>query len=730
MKINIKPVKGQYQQYLVNKIYRITLFSESLVRVEYVKNGNFDDELPILIEANFPNKVRHKINTKNNFFVLTTQYFKLKIFPDGNPFDLHNLFLVIFDSYNGKDICWHPGVVDKDNLGGAMLDLYKYPQGKTNERFHEGLISPNGYFVYRNICEFLWDKNINWIKKRKEYEFQDYFLFAYGKDYKKAFLDFVNLFGRIPLLPKWAFGFWYSKWCRFDEKKIFEIINKYKELDIPIDVFMIDTDWRKNGWNGYDWNKELFYDPNSFIKKLKQMDVHIGLNDHPGYGVADELPPDDTYREKIKSHLPEIKEYRCIWNDKRYVEVWSKEIFTKFLSDGIDFWWVDGWGPVFPQPGSIPDFSSQLWLNKIYFESAKNVGDNRRPMILSRWGGIGSHKYPVQFSGDTYSTFETLKYEISFTHKGGNVGAVYWSHDIGGFLGGKIQDDLYIRWIEFGCFSPIFRTHSSGGPREPWEYSQQALKIFKKYTKIRYALFPYLYSLSRECYDKGISIFRGLYIEYPQDKNTYVYEEEYLIGSSLLVIPAYGPGKVFVRDAYYPKDVWISLETKDFVIGPCKKLIRIPIDLIPVYVRLGAIIPTFLPKENLSKEITNLEFNIFPAKEVTEFYYYEDDGLTENYLKDEYLFQKVYVEKNKNTVFIKIYPSEGKYSGCRDEIFYSCNVFLDKYKVKEVKTNLSCKTKITNRIFSQTVSSKFKFLRIEFGNLSRYKLIEVIINLG
>ena len=177
-KLSTIPVK-----YVINNNYRLTLYSSSLVRAEYSKNGLWDEENPIILDPTFNENVPHKLKEKGQFIIISTDYFELKILPDGKPFDIGNLYFTV----KGKKITWQPGIVDTDNLGGAMLDLYKYPAGKSNEKFSEGLISKNGYFIFRNHCEFLWDNKKNWIKKKSDWPTQDWYMFGYGNDYKKAF---------------------------------------------------------------------------------------------------------------------------------------------------------------------------------------------------------------------------------------------------------------------------------------------------------------------------------------------------------------------------------------------------------------------------------------------------------------------------------------------------------------------------------------------------------------
>jgi alpha-glucosidase (family GH31 glycosyl hydrolase) len=719
-KVSQKPVK-----YIIgdNNNYRVTVYSTSLLRLEYSKKGVFDDDAPIIMQPELNEEVEHTAKWEGKFFVLKTEDCELKVLPDGRQLDVGNVYFTVFETFCGKNVVWQPGIVDKENIGGAMLDLFKFPDGKSKERFSEGLISRSGYFIFRNYYELLWDTKTGWVKRRSDWEFQDWFMFGYGKNYKKAFADFIKLFGRIPLIPKWAFGYWYSKWYKFKDTDILEMIKKFKELSIPIDVFIIDTDWRKHGWDGYEWNREFFPDYKKFLHEVKKQNVHIGLNDHPGYDVPARLHPDDPYLDRIKSRIPGMQEYYCNWTDKKYVDAWVEEIFTKFLDDGVDFWWVDG------NVGNIENagFPSQQWVNRFYFEAAKNANDNRRPMILSRWGGVGAHKYPVQFSGDTYSTFETLKYQISYTHKGGNVGAAYWSHDIGGFFGTSVPEDLYIRWVQFGCFSPIFRTHSIGAPREPWEYSTRAVDVFRKYVRIRYALFPYFYAFARECFEKGLPVVRGLYIEYPEDKNSYLFEEEYLIGDAILVVPAYGPGEVFEREAYFPKGLWVSLEDKEIIRGPCKKKLKIPLERIPIYIKLGAVIPTCTVRDNLSYPISEIELNIYPSGR-TELTYYEDDGITQQYLKGEFIKQKILIRKTEKEIYIELSPIEGKYDNCLEKITCNLNILAYRLSPKKVFVDVNEKeVDFTDKIFSQTVKPAFNFLRIELKNYNRRekKIIKV-----
>lgn len=711
--MKIRKISSAPAVYLVDKNYRVTLYSDSLVRLEYTAEGVFDDENPLILEPTFREEVPHSLVT-NDLFALKTPRFAMELIPDGKCFDIGNLKIRVFGALNGETV-FEPGIEDADNLGGAQSDLYKYPAGKIYESFTPGLVSKNGYFVYRNHCDFLRDEKTGWIKKRSSSDFQDWCFFACGTDYKKAFADFIGLFGKIPMIPRWALGYWYSRWHKFRDEDILGVVEKFRELGIPLDVFVIDTDWRKRGWNGYEWNSDFFGDPARFVSNLKKLGIKCCLNDHPGYGVSDELPSDDPYRAEIKKVLPDISDFRVQWNDDRYVRAWTQKIFTKILDEGIDFWWVDGWGA----SGGIMDLHSQMWLNRFYYEAAANARDGRRAMILSRWGGVGSHKYPVQFSGDTYSTFETIKRQISFTHQGGNIGAAYWSHDIGGFLGKNIDEELFIRWVEFGCFSPILRTHSSGASRDVWNYSEEAVSIFKKYVRARYALNPYLYSLARECRETGTPPFRGIYVEYPRDANCYDYREQYLIGASLMVAPAYSPGRISTRITYFPEGAWIPLEDGGIIKGKRSRPIDVAIDKIALFARAGSIIPTTAPVERLGAP-ENLEFLVFPSGDETFFDYYEDDGVTNACENGAYLKRRVVARSRGPKVSIKLSAAVGgSYDGAPETQEISFLVFGGRGIAKRVLVG----GKITefstiNKILGGTLDSRFNFARVDIGRVA------------
>ena len=223
----------------------------------------------------------------------------------------------------------------------------------------------------------------------------------------------------------------------------------------------------------------------------------------------------------------------------------------------------------------------------------------RRPVIFHRWGGLGSHRYQIGFSGDALINFPTLAFQPYFTATASNVGYAYWGHDLGGhaFTDEKIVNDpeLMLRWIQFGVFTPIFRSHATKDERierRMWKFSN--FPLMREAVKLRYALFPYIYTMARKTYDTGVGICRPLYYEYPDNEEAYAYEGEYLFGDNILVAPiteAAEDGKTSLKEIWFPKGKWWSVATNEMIEGPCVQTMQFSAEDIPYFYRAGAMIP-------------------------------------------------------------------------------------------------------------------------------------------
>jgi len=683
------------------KNVRFTLYSPISLKIEYSPTGKFIDNELFVTDLNNIQKTDFNYEIKKNQIKITTQ--NLIIFYK-NSKNFLGRNLKIYYKFGEKYKKWYYGKNDKKNSKGPTLDLFKYPEIR-GKNLPNGVLSKNGYFVYEDNSFFFWNSKRDWAFYNQVKDYKIIFFIGYGNDYKRALFEYSKIFGKVPMIPNWAFGYWFSRWFPYHQNDFIKIVKKYRAHKIPIDVVVIDTDWRKNVWNGYDWSEKYFPEPDKFIKEMKKLNIHLTLNDHPGYNSSEILPLNDSH---LKFFTKERKEWRCNWLNKKDVKLFCEKLLLEKLKQGIDFWWVDGWGadglPVieeFLEKNKNKDkmalgtsayirLNPQLWLNHFYYKTTEKFS-KKRAIILSRFGGIGSHRYPVCFTGDTYSNWKTLKYEVYYTHTAGNLLCNFVSHDLGGFLGEKIPKDLYIRWIQFGALSPIMRTHSSKSDfsREPFIYDNQTVEIFKNFTRLRYKILPYFYKLNFESYMYAKPIVRSLYYEFPDDKNCYKFKYQYLLGDSILVAPVVSKSSKI--KIYFPEGEWLNIWTGEIIKGKCFKKFKVPLNIIPVFVRKGSIIPintenTLFIKSGYPK---NLQFEIFPSNKEINFEYYEDDGVSLDYNNNKYNLINISFKNNiltisKSSNFIKTrkinlifhYPENIKKLKC----------FINKKPVKVLKT--------------------------------------------
>ena len=639
---------------------RFTVYRPGCIRMEYAEEGRFSPYAPLIAGRRLPRPSRAVVERTKDRLVIGTERFTLEYRNDGREFSRNNLRIVHRNAF-GKKIVWTPGKADSGNLGTVTRSLDNWKQ-QPDPCPVQGILSTDGGHLLENPGGVYWNSRYRWPENLARWVKFDGFFFAYGADYVSALTDLVHVLGRIPLVPIWALGFWYSRWYPYRSRDLLRLVERYRKEGIPIDVMMIDTDWR-GGWAGYDWCRKYFPDPRRTLGDLHRLGVRVGLNDHPGYDAYEPLPERDSHRPAITKrlgHLPHEGKLVCDWSRPDAVRTWEEVLLGPFHDQGVDFWWIDGW-----TKSQFGGNDAQLWLNQRYFElREKKTG--KRGIILSRWGGPGSHRYPVQFSGDTYSTWETLRNQVDFTADSCGLGAVYWSHDIGGFHDREIDEEIFIRWAQFGAFSPIFRTHSAFGIREPWKFSRKALRIFRHYTRLRYALLPYLYSLAWVTHRKGLPLVRPMYLESGgEDPRTYRARQQYMLGPFLMVVPAVGPapknGGCYVRRAYFPRGEWYELEGDRIISGPSFRMVRLPLQRIGIYVKEGAILPCATVGKNTEFDPSVIELNCYPGQESSDFELYEDDGESRDYLRGVYRRTRLRMVANGNSITIGIGPPRGKW---------------------------------------------------------------------
>ncbi len=291
---------------------------------------------------------------------------------------------------------------------------------------------------------------------------------AYGNDYKGALKDFTLFAGKVPLPPRSAFGYWWSRYWSYSDKEIRQLIDNFRHYQLPLDVLVVDMDWHytekgKGGWTGWRWNRRLFPDTVKFLRHLKDRGLRVTLNLHPAGGVA-------AYEEQY----PAMAEWMGIdsasgatlpWtvSDKKYMQGIFDIVLRPMEKAGVDFWWLD-WQQWLTDK-KVEGLSNTWWINYAFFSDMERMRDTR-PLLYHRWGGLGNHRYQIGFSRDAIIFCKSLAFQPYFTNCASNVLYGYWSHDIGGHMFKKgdkqeLDPELFTRWMQYGVFTPLFRTHST-----------------------------------------------------------------------------------------------------------------------------------------------------------------------------------------------------------------------------------------------------------------------------
>jgi len=386
------------------------------------------------------------------------------------------------------------------------------------------------------------------------------------------------------------------------------------------------------------------------------------LNVHPM-----RIRDDDSHYEKFLKQIKTKESADLYYNgkklrkidinncDKNESKAFMDICHSEVIKDGLDYWWVDG------THGKMNGTTSQLVTNKTYFENASKL--EKRGMLLSRYGGIGSHRYGTIFTGDTYSQWKVLKHECEFNIRAGHLGLAYISHDIGGFSthasAPLIAPDLYMRWLQFGVWNPVLRLHSAPGcgSRMPWDYGEDNLKTATKWLQIRHSLMPYIYSKAREHYETGIPIVRGLFLDDPDNENAYRFDE-FFFGESILVAPVLSNNES--RQVYLPNGEWYTFLKGEKIIGGRVFDVISEMDHIPVYIKAGSIITRqSLSEKSSASHIENLVLDVYPGNNSSTILY-EDDGKTPDYKQKAYCKTQFKLYEDNRSIIISGEVIEGK----------------------------------------------------------------------
>ncbi|NOZ04113.1 MAG: DUF5110 domain-containing protein [FCB group bacterium] len=632
---------GQTQGKVIGNV-RVQVLSPTLVRIEQKgPNGLFEDRKTFHItgRTNWPGTYVTSESIAGHVLIKTSD-FTVKV-----PSDAQSLDGIVITKPDGTEL-WAMPSADTDFFSNNRVWI-PHPNTPTEAwAFADApryVPAPWGYNVAPADSP---DYDVNgWDLTNHA---PDVYVFLPGGDGRKLRSEYLKLTGKSGLIPLYALGGWDSRYYAYTQQEALDKIDTYRTKNIPLDVFVVDTDWRIGASIGYDVNTSLFPDMPGFLTSAHNKHVRIMFNDHPE-PQADALDPIEVA-------------YR------------NRGLRGKF-DIGLDIWWYDrNWYTSIRPPDGI---NKEVFGMYLYHWITQDYYPDRRPLIMANVDGIdngqlnrapdiAAHRYTMQWTGDTRSDYMSLKNEVkNAVYSGVFAPFAYVSADLGGHMGTPTTEQ-YIRWVQYGALSPIFRLHCTKGvTRDPWEYAAPAEEVVRKYVQMRMRLLPVFYAAARENYDTGEPIIKRCDLDYPGYSEAES-NDQYLLGKGILVAPITTSGNS--RKMWIPPGNWINLWTGDVISGPQVITVTLSsLKQIPMFVKEGTIVPLAPDMQYSSEKVWNpITLYVYPGTSQTaNATLYEDDAISNDYMSGGYRktdFEAT-VDNATKTITVRIKPARGTYPG-------------------------------------------------------------------
>lgn len=663
--------------------YRFTVLTPALLRMEYDRNGIFEDRASQSVFYRDFEPVEYMVTEEGEHLLLETEQLVLT-YQKGARFTADTLQIRLKTE---PASVWNYGEAFEE-LGGtaSTLDGINGPIA-----LGKGVCSRYGFSVIDDTDRMVLNAD-GWIDVRAKNTTDEYF-FGYGYDYLGAVRDYYRLTGAPVFLPAYALGNWWSRYYKYTQESYIALMEKFKAENLPFSVAIIDMDWHVvdtpegvddggfawgPGWTGYSWNKNFFPDYKGFLKYLSDNHLQTALNLHPHSGCRWH---EDMYEEMCKASGVDPKTKETVPFDILNPEAMANYfdiLLHPYEEAGVGFWWMDwqqgtnyAW---IHEPNVGEDRKDErevlnpLWmLNHLHIMDISRNG--KRPMYFSRFDGPGSQRYSIGFSGDAHITWESLAFQPYFTATASNIGYCWWSHDIGGHMCGYRDDELITRWMQLGVFSPINRLHSSCdifNGKEPWDYTAEYEPIMKKYLRMRAELFPYLYTMNYRTYQELKPMIWPMYYTHPKCSGAYEAKNQFWFGSELMVAPITEKrnekdmlGRV---DVWFPQGMWFDFFDGTVYYSARGRNLDVfrTIDSYPVFAKAGAIVPQaiLMPHDNQLGKAEEMRVTIFPGTDNT-FVMYEDEGEYDHWKTGTCVTTKMEFSYEPSKAEFIIYASEG-----------------------------------------------------------------------
>ncbi len=660
--INYSHSVSLYDAIIVGKRYRITILSDILVRLEYSAEGKFEDRpTEQILYRNF-SVPRFTKQEDSNFLVLATKYFKLE-YQKEMPFigskASPDQYLKI--TLNNSDKTWFFGAAEARNFKGSA---YSLDNADGDANYQKGLYSTDGFVSIDDSKSLILNEDGSYTQRTDNRI--DTYVFLYRKDFGFCLRDYYKLTGKPALIPRYALGIWWYKDLEYKTEDIKNLVENFKLNEIPLSIFLLGNNWHlkhDNLNNGFTFNYNLIENPKNLMDYLHKNNIRIGLNVNPLIGIH----PDEIAYSRFK----EAVNYQDDNNNKTgiipfnifnqdMVMAYFNEFIKPLVDMGTDFFWIDY--------NNEKDLSSLRALNRYHF---LNYSDelNKRPMILSRNGMLSSHRYPVLYSGETIVSWKNLNMIPEFNSKSSNIGLSWWSHDIGGYKSGIEDSELYMRFVQLGTYSPIFRFSSASShyyKREPWLWDVKTFSVVREYLKLRHRLIPYIYNEGYKYSKTGLPLIQPIYYRYPEIYDEPLYKNEYYFGTELFIAPITNKKDLLmnrtIHRIFLPNGVWYDFKTGKKYIGGKRYVTFFKDEDYPVFAKRGTIIPLAVLHENDLNNTSipkTLDIHIFPGASNI-YKLYEDDGTSSLYESGYYTINDIDYNYQTNNFTCIIRQTEGK----------------------------------------------------------------------
>ncbi|WP_119071333.1 alpha-xylosidase [Aggregatilinea lenta] len=530
---------------------------------------------------------------------------------------------------------------------GQLMEIWQYDAlGVHSERAYKNVpffVSTRGYGLFVDSARAtrfdMAASNHSLIKVAVPDTALDYYVIT-GPDLKHVVTRYAGLTGLPVLPPKWALGLWMSSgFSQDDTESVLARAQELRDHHIPCDVMHLDTYWQRFGrWSEMIWDADAFPDPAHLLEQLSAQGFKVCLWMNPYLSVESERFHEAAQNGYLLRRADGSPWTGDMWSglhpeigiiDMTHpgAVAWFQELLRPHLQIGVEVFKTDFGEGVPPDVLAYNGMTGETLHNLyplLYNDAVAEVSAQVRGRPGFVWGRstfTGGQRHAIQWGGDPDCTYPALASTLRGGLSIGMCGHAFWSHDIGGFHT-QPTPDLFVRWAQFGLFSPASRAHGMSS-RLPWDYGEEAERIVRDYVRLRYHLMPYIYTSAKVAADTSLPLIRPMVLEFPDDPVTYTMDLQYLFGPDLLVAPIYNAeGR---RPVYFPEGAWIDYWTHEIIEGPQTRFVDVPLDVMPLYVRANALIPTIEPPEHFTDE---------PFAEVTFDAYLLDQGSVEMFDTD------------------------------------------------------------------------------------------------